>query len=193
MEEKSGLDKLLENLAKFDLVPDVTIVDKGTLLAPQNRFAHSHTVTALLSDSIYFVARSNVSSSFTGIYSSINLPEEAEYNVFKRNWFDFLFFPKRQKLGVKFTDEQLTIVSSRWVPSKELNSENVHLFLAANKTGRSYNLVVGNNYLSSIMEPLTDRKVIGLETNDWLHGAEDLENLLKIGEELIRNIKHACG
>ncbi len=114
MEEKSGLEKLLENLTEFGLFPNVSVVNKGALFPSQNRFANSYTVTALLSDSIYFLARSNVSSSFTGIYSSIELPLEVEYEVFKRNWFDFLFFPKRQKLGVKYLDENLTVVSPKW-------------------------------------------------------------------------------
>jgi hypothetical protein len=192
MKEKSGLDKLLENLAELGLFPNVSEVNKGTLFPPQNRFASSSTVTALLSDSTYFLARSNVSSSFTGIYSSIDLPLNVEYNVYKRNWFDFLFLPKRQKVGVKYIDENLTIVSPKWTPSKELNLENAILFLELNKAGKSYKLVLENNYLFSIIEPLTDKKIIGLETNDWLYKKEDLENLLKIGVELIRRIKNTC-
>lgn len=191
MEEKSGLDKLLENLAALGLFPDVTVVDKGTLFPPQNRFASSTTVTLLLSDSTYFVARSNVSSSFTGIYSSIELPLEVEYKVYKRNWFDFLLFPKRQKVGVKYIDENLTIVSPKWTPTKELTNKNTQLFLEINKGEKSYKLVVENNYLFSMIEPLTDKKIIGLETNEWLFKKEDLENLLKVGEELIRKIKTA--
>ena len=191
MEEKSGLDMLLENLAELGLFPNVSVVNKGTLFPSQNRFASSTTVAVLLSDSTYFLARSNVSSSFTGIYSSIELPLEAEYKVYKRNWFDFLFLPKRQKVGVKYIDENLTIVSPKWTPSKELNLENANLFLDLNKAGKSYKLVLENNYLFSIIEPLTDKKIIGLETNDWLYKKEDLENLLKIGEELIRKIKNA--
>lgn len=192
MEEKSGLYKLLENLAESGLFPDVSVVDKGTLFSSRNRFASSSTVTALLSDSKYFLARSNVSSSFTGIYSSIELPLEAEYRVYKRNWFDFLFLMKRQKVGVKYIDENLTIVSPKWTPSRELNLENTNLFLDINKTGKPYKLVLGNNYLLSIIEPLADKKIIGIETNDWLYKKEDLENLLKNGEALIRKIKAAC-
>lgn len=192
MEEKSGLDMLLENLAEFGLLPEVSIENKGTLYSARNRFASSNTVTVLLPDSLYFLARSNVSSAFTGIYSSIELPEEAEYKVFKRNWFDFLLPSKRQKVGVKYIDEKLTIVSSKWIPSKELNSENANLFLKINKGGKPYNLVLENNYLSSIIESLTDRKIIGLETNDWVYKKEELEILLKTGVELIGKIKNAC-
>jgi len=40
-----------------------------------------------------------------------------------------------------------------------------------------------------MIEPLSDRKIIGIETNDWVYNKEELNNLLKIGEELIRKIK----
>jgi len=191
MEEKSGLDKLLENFKELGMFPTVTVVDKGSLFPPQNRFASSTTVTLLLSESIYFLARSNVSSSFTGIYSSIELPLEVEYKVFKRNWFDFLLSPKRQKIGVKFIDKNLTIISPKYIPSKELNMENTNLFLDINKAGKPFNLILENNYLLSLIKPLTDKKIIGIETNDWLCKKDDLENLLKNGEDLIKNIKKA--
>ncbi|MDD3877935.1 MAG: hypothetical protein PHT69_15035 [Bacteroidales bacterium] len=192
MEEKSGLDKLLENLVELGFSPNVSLVDKGSFFPRQNRFVSSNTVTVLLSDSIFFLARSNVSSSFTGIYTSVELPLEAEYKVYKRNWFDFLFFTKRQKLGVKYIDENLTIISPKWIPSKELNLNNTNLFLDINKAGKPFKLILENNYLLSIIKPLTDKKILGIETNDWLYEKEDLENLLKTGEELIRKIKNAC-
>jgi hypothetical protein len=192
MEAKSGLDMLLENLVELGFSPDVSLVDKGSFLPRQNRFASSNTVTVLLSDSIFFLARSNVSSSFTGIYSSVELPLEAEYKVYKRNWFDFLFFQKRQKVGVKYIDENLTIISPKWIPLKELDLKNTNLFLDINKTGKPYKLILENNYLLSIIKPLTDKKIIGIETNDWLYEKEDLENLLNFGVELIRKMKNAC-
>ena len=192
MEEKSGLDKLLENLDELGLNPNVSIEDKGTVFSSRNRFSSSKTVIVLLTESIYFLARYNVSSVFTGLYSVIELPFEAEYKVYKRNWFDFLLFPKRQKVGVKYIDENLTIISPKWIPSEELNLESVNLFLNINNAGKPYNLIVENNYLLSIIKPLTDKKIIGIETNDWLCTKEDLVNLLQTGEELIRKIKNSC-
>ncbi len=190
MEEKSGLNTLVKNLAKLGLLPDVSVENKGALFPPQNTFAHSYTVTASLSDTIYFVARSNISSTFTGIFSTIELPEEAEYKIYKRNWFDFILQPKRKKIKVKFIDENITIISSKWIPSKELNMENAKLFLDINKRGQPYHLILANNYLLSIYEPLANRKIIGIETNDWIDEVEELEFILKKGEELIRKIKN---
>jgi hypothetical protein len=41
MEEKSGLEKLLENLTELGLFPIASVVDKGALFPSQNRFASS--------------------------------------------------------------------------------------------------------------------------------------------------------
>lgn len=190
MEEKNGLDLLLDSLSELGLSPSVTVEDKGTHFSSLNRFASCTTVTVVLSDSLYFLARSNVNSAFTGIYSSVNLPIEAEFKVYVRNWFDSLFYSNRQKVGIKFIDENLTIVSQQFIPFKELTIENAKLFLDINKAGNPYNLILENNYLASIIEPLKEKKIIGIETNDWLYKKEDLENLLKYGEVLIRNIKN---
>ena len=190
MEEKNGLDLLLENLTELGFSPRVSVEDKGTLFPSQNRFASCSTVTVVLSDSLYFLARSNVNSVFTGIYTSIDLPNEAECKVFVRNWFDFLFYRNRQKVGIKFIDENLTIISPKWIPYKEINTETAKLFLEVNKACKPYNLILENNYLASIIEPLKDQKILGIETNDWLYKREDLENLFKFSEVLIRKIKN---
>lgn len=189
MEEKNGLDLLLENLTELVFSPRVSVEDKGTLFPSQNRFASCSTVTVVLSDSLYFLARSNVNSVFTGIYTSIDLPIEAEFKVFVRNWFDFLLYRNRKKVGIKFIDENVTIVSSKWIPFNELNIDNIKLFLKINNAGKPYNLILENNYLASIIEPLNDQKILGIETNDWLYKKEDLEHLFKYGEPLIRSLK----
>ena len=188
MEEKSGLDKLIENLLELGLKPDVHAVRRTNIFSDKNRFFSTTSVIVQLSESIYFLARATPGDAFTGIYSSIELPIKAEYKVYKKNWFDFLFFPIRKKLGVKYIDNNLTIVSPRWLPSKELNLENTNLFLEINKAGKPYKLVVKNKYFS-IIESLKDKKIIGIETNDWLYKKDDLENLLDIGHKLIFKIK----
>jgi len=190
MQEKNGLDILLENLALLGLSPTVTDEDKGTLFPSQNRFASCKTVTVAMADALYLLFRANVNSAFSGIYTSIELPEEAEFKVYKRNWFDFLIYSHRKKVGIKCIDENLTIISKKWIPFKQLNTENAQLFLDINKAGKPYTLIMENNYLSSIIMSLSDKKIIGIETNDWIYKKEDLENLLKYGTKLIRNIKN---
>ncbi len=188
MEEKNGLDLLIENLVELGMVPNVTVENKGTLFPSNNRFASCTTVIVSISDSIYLVARANISTSFTGIYSSVLLPQEAEYKVYLKNWFDFLIYSNRQKVGIKYIDEHLTIVAPKYIPYKEINLENAQQFVEINKFGKPYTLVMENNYLSFIVDQLKDQKVVGIETNDWLYKKEDLEILLNMGVRLIRNI-----
>jgi len=189
MEEKSGRDILIENLVKLGLTPDVHAESRTNVLSGRDRIFSTSSVVVQLSDSTYFLARNTgLSHTFTGIYSSIKLPVEAEYKVRCRNWFDFLFFPKRKKLGVKYIDDRLTIVSSGWTPSREISSEVVNLFLKINKTGKPYKIIVDNNYFS-IIESLKDKKIVGIETDVWLYEKEDLKQLLDIGGKIISKMK----
>ncbi len=190
MEEKNGLDQLIENLTLLGYSPELSVEDKSSLFPAQNRFTSAKTVTVELSDNLFFIARSNVNSVFTGIYTALKNPTDSEFKVYVKNWFDFLIYRNRQKVGIKFIDENVTIVSSKWIPFNELNIENTKLFLEINNAGKPYNLILENNYLSFIIEPLTNQKVIGIETNDWLYKKEDLEHLFKYGEPLIRNLKN---
>ena len=191
MEEKTGLDELIENLMELGLKPNAHAIKATNILFGKDKFLSVKSVIVELSDSIFFLARdTGMSHTFTGIYSSIELPIEAEYKVHNRNWFDCLLFPKRQKIGVKYIDDNITVVSSKWTPSKELNIENANLFLEINKAGKPYKLIVENNYFT-IIEPLKDKKILGIETNDWLYRKEDLKNLLDIGNKLIHKIKNA--
>lgn len=58
-------------------------------------------------------------------------------------------------------------------------------------TGKPYYLILENNYLLFIIEPLTNQKVLGIETNDWLYKKEDLKYLFKYSEPLIRNLSRS--
>ena len=58
-------------------------------------------------------------------------------------------------------------------------------------TGKPYYLILENNYLLFIIEPLTNQKVLGIETNDWLYKKEDLKYLFKYSEPLILNLSRS--
>lgn len=89
------------------------------------------------------------------------------------------------------SDDKLTIISPKWIPSKEINLHNAKLFIDLFKLGKPYKLIIENNYLFSLIEELDNKKVIGIEAEDWLYEKDDLNNLLKIGQELITNIKNS--
>jgi len=194
MEEKSAFDILIENLIDLGFTPESNASYKPFTQPGSDRFLNTKYVYCTLSDSIYFYASDSFgasnSSTFTGLYSSIQLPKEAEYKVVNKIWFDFLH-PKKKKSGVKYVDENVTILSSNWIPDKELSKENIELFLHINKTGKPYSLIVENNYLPRC-EILKGKKIIGIETTSWIYKKDELKKFIALGKALITNIKNVA-
>ena len=93
---------------------------------------------------------------------------------------------------MKYIDERVIITSSGWVPTNELDEKSVDLFLELNKKGFPYKLVIEDNYVYHIRD-MRDKKILGLETNDWVYKIEDLENLLAIGLQVMNRIKERTG
>ena len=190
MKERSAFDILIENLVDLGYKPETSVSHK-TFVNPTNRFLNQKYVLCSLPNNIFFLASdyfgtSVGSSTFTGLYSSINLHCDAEYKVMKKDWLDFIY-RKRKKTGIEYIDKILTILSLHYIPSKELSKRNVELFLELSNKD-PYHLIVENDYIPQIQE-LKGAKTIGIETNGWIYQKDDLINLLEIGQNLITNIK----
>ncbi len=195
MENETGSDLLVENLIRLGLNPATYIIDKS-IFPGNDRFLNSKFVLTSLPDSIYLLAsdtygsKAYASSTYTGLYSSIDLPPEATCKILKKDWFDPIIYFKRRKTGISEIDKKLTIISSGWVPSKVLNSESVNLFLALNESGNPYHLIIQNDYLPQI-DTLKGKKVMGIETNQWIYEMDDIKNLIDSGGALIKQILKA--
>jgi len=122
MENESTSNILAENLIELGLHPDTHVSNKNFIIPGNDRFLNTKFVDS-------FGTKAYASSTYTGLYSSIELPIEAECKILKKDWFDTIFYFKKRKTGIKYIDEKLTIISSDWVPSKELKLESVNLFL----------------------------------------------------------------
>lgn len=195
MAEKSAVDILVDNLTELGYEPETNALYRTFIVPGTDRFSSAKFVACKLTDSIFFLAsdslgtRAHTSSTFTGLYSVINLPQNAEYKVVKKDWFDLLY-RKRIKTNLRYIDNYLTITSSNWTPDKELTKGNVDLFLNINRGKHPYFLIVENDYCPKI-EALKEQKVIGLETNCWLYEKVDVKQLIEQGVKLIDNIKNA--
>jgi hypothetical protein len=190
MEEKSGLDELVDNLIELGLIPLTHKENRTFLFATKDRFVNTKFVTASLSDSMHFLAYSSGNSHpFSGLYSSIEGTTEAEYKIYKKTWLDPLLFFRRKKSGNRYIDENISIVSSNWIPSKEISIESVHLFLKINAGKNPYSLILQNDYLPMI-RLFKGKKIVGIESNNWLWEKEDLKLLLETGHSLIQYIKN---
>ena len=193
MEEISAFDILIENLEDLGFEPQSNKSNKTFIIPGNERFLNSKYVLCTIADSIYFFASDSFgtvahsSSTFAGLYSSIKLPFMAEYKVFKKDWVDFIY-RKRKKTGIRYIDNSLTILSSDWLPVKELSKENVDLLLGINEMGKPYSLIVADDYLPRL-DSLKGEKVIGIETPNWIYRKDDLKTLISMGKTLITNIK----
>lgn len=189
MEQDIWFIKQIETLKTLGFEPK--IINEVLKNATLDRKASlvSKTVKVSLTDSIMFLSRSPaLANSFTGIYSLIDLPDSVEYEVFARDWFDFVLYPKRKKVGVKSIDRSFTISSTHWVPQKELTEENANMLLELNSSGKAYKLLVKNAHIPFV-ETFKDKKIIGVETNNWLFEKDDLRLLIAYGSEIIDNSK----
>lgn len=194
MKEKSAFDILVENLIDLGYEPETNISNRTFIIPGKDRLLNTKFIVCMLSDSIYFLAsdsygtRTFSSSTYTGLYSTIELPENIEYKIIKKDWFDFVF-RRRIKTNISYIDNNLTVISSKSLLNKELSKEDIDLFLRLNKGKIPYTLVVESNYCPKI-DALKDKKVIGLETNVWVYKKEDLKSLIGLGEKLIINVKN---
>jgi hypothetical protein len=132
------------------------------------------------------------SRTFTGIYSSINLPPETDCHIYKKDWIDLILRIHKRKSGIKFIDENLTITSTTdWTPSLLLNSTDVNLYLEINKRIEPLKITIQYDYLA-VIEELKDKTIIGIETDLWLYEENDLDFFINLGGQLIENMTNAC-
>ena len=186
---------LLENLATLGYPPENKPL-KVLSVIPDTRNGGTKHAYCALSNNLYLFAfdafrnSSYPASTFTGIYTDVDLPPEAEYRVMKRDWTHFIF-KNRRHLGNHEMNRLLTIISPHWVPGRELSKHNVDLFISLHNTGSLYTLLVKDNYLPQI-EELKGKKILGIETRSWLYKKEELARFIDQGQQLILDLKRNC-
>jgi hypothetical protein len=190
--ENAGNENLIDNLTLLGLKPTMYASETTLITAAKGRFGYRKYVIAPLPESIFFLAGdSGMSRPFTGLYATVDLPADAEFKIYKRNWFDRLIYFKRQKIGVRFIDDNITVTASKWIPSNVISEESVNLFLQMNDKNNPYCIVLQNDYLPMI-EVFRDKMIIGIETYTWLFKKEDLRILLETGFNLMQNLKNSA-
>lgn len=194
MEEKSAFDILADNLKELGYEAQ-TNVNNQMFIIPNDRISSKKFVVAKLTNSIYFLAtdaftnKAQSSTTFTGLYAEIDLPEEAQCKIHPKDWLGSLLLMKKKKTGIKHIDDRVIITSSGWIPKNELNEKCIDLFLELNKSGFPYKMFIEDDYIYHIPN-LRNKKILGLETNHWVYEIEDLKNLLSLGLELVNGIKN---
>ena len=197
MADKTAFDILFDNLSARGLLPKRQISERNFVVPGVDRMSNTKYIIAK-NKTFYFCAYDShgtsaySSKTFTGIYSSINLSPETDCHIYKKDWVDLILRIHKRKSGIKFIDENLTITSATdWTPSLLLNSTDVNLFLEINKRIEPLKITIQHDYLA-IIEELKDKTIIGIETDLWLYEETDLDFLINLGGQLIKNMTNAC-
>ena len=197
MKDKTAFDILFDKLSARGLLPEKQISERNFILPGKDRMSNTKYIIAK-NKTFYFCAYDShgtsaySSKTFTGIYSSINLPTDTDCHIYKKDWVDLILRKHKRKSGIKFIDENLTITSATdWTPSLLLNSADVNLYLEINKRIEPLKITIQHDYLALIKE-LKNKTIIGIETDLWLYEENDLDFLINFGGQLIENMTNAC-
>jgi len=197
MADKTAFDILFDNLSVRGLQPVRQISERNFIVPGVDRMSNTKYIIAK-NKTFYFCAYDSYGTSayssktFTGIYSSINLPPETDCHIYKKDWVDLILRKHKRKSGIKFIDENLTITSATdWTPSLLLNSTDVNLYLEINKRIEPLKITIQHDNLV-LIEELKDKTIIGIETDLWLYEENDLDFLINFGGQLIENMTNAC-
>ncbi len=197
MADKTAFDILFDNLSARGLQPEKHISERNFIVPGSDRMSNTKYIIAR-NKTLYFCAYDSHGTSayssrtFTGIYSSINLPPETDCHIYKKDWVDLILRKQKRKSGIKFIDENLTITSATdWTPSDLLTRTDVKLYLKINERIEPLKITIQHDYLSKI-EELKDKTIIGIETDLWLYEENDLDFLINFGGKLIENMTNAC-
>lgn len=188
MARKSAFDILQESLRELGYDPK-THVSGRNFIVPGS-YVRTKFVFAEVGDMYFFASDSHggaYTSTYTGLYASIDLPAEADFSVFRKEWFDKLLVSGKKKTGVTYVDKALTIKSSGWNPAGLFNPDKVDRFLELGREIKPLKLVVRDEYVP--LAALQGKKVIGIETNRWLFYEKDVRTFLEGAKDLIDSFR----
>ncbi|MBK7213355.1 MAG: hypothetical protein IPH88_08725 [Bacteroidales bacterium] len=196
MVEKTAFDILFEKLSDRGMNPERQISERSFIVPGVDRMSNTKYIIAR-NKTFYFCAHDSYgtsaysSNTYTGIYSTINLPAETVCHIYKKDWTDQILRTRKHKTELRYIDENLTITSAtNWTPSQILSPTDVNLFLEIHKSIVPLKIVIEHDYLS-LIEELKGKTIIGLETDTWLYEDRDLDTFIGLGGQLIENITNA--
>lgn len=193
MDEKSAFDLLLDYPIKNGLVYETHENRQRFFVSPNDPILNTKYILFETGNLVFcaydsYAAKAYSTNTFTGIYGIGNFNQDFECKIYKRDWLDKLLRRNKIKSGDSFIDTRMTITSeSEVIPHGLITKESLKLFDKINLQISPIEILIQNDYLS-IVEKFKGKKVVGLETNQWLYKTEDLELFINSGSELINNI-----
>jgi hypothetical protein len=193
MKEQDSFETLLDYPKENGLQFETHESQNRFYLTPTDPFLRTKYIV-FKKDELYFCAydsyatKAYMSNTYSGLYGVINLPVDFECKIFKKDSLDLFIRFNKKKTGNKDIDDKLTITTkSKSLPKGFLSDKDVLLFDKINNTINPIELLIQNDYRPIIKE-LRAKKVIGLETNQWIYKKEDMDVFINFGIELLRNI-----
>ncbi|MCD8186415.1 MAG: hypothetical protein LUD68_08225, partial [Rikenellaceae bacterium] len=146
--KNSAFERLQEILRELGYAPKTHATARDVVVP--GSYLRCKYVFADLGSFLFFASDSyggGPSSTYTGVYTPIELAENAECSIFRKEWFDRWLVSGKFKTGHEYIDRYLTIKSSGWNPSEWLEPETVNLFLKLSREIKPIKLIVQNDYM----------------------------------------------
>jgi len=194
MNERSAFDILVDYPKKHGFKYDTHNSHKRFHLIPSDPMLNTKFVIFKKNKLFFcaydsFGAKAYMSTTYTGLYGLINIPEEINLRITKKDWTDrFLRFNKR-KTGNSFIDRNLTFTSkSRNIPFNIIKNKDVEYFLNISEKTNPLELIIECDYLQLVKE-LKGKMIVGVETNQWIHAESEIDNILQFGGLLLNSLQ----
>ena len=197
MEKDNAFEVLVKNLSKKGLECETHLGNTKYIIPARERLMSTKYVIAPLGPCFFcaydsFVSGSASSSTGSGIYATVYLPEEAECHIYPKSWADRIFRVNKRKTGVGYLDDNLTVTSSSgWTPVNLVSHKDVGLFLKINEKINPLKIIFQHDYFPGIAS-LKNKTIVGVETNLWLYENKDLDLMISLAGKLVENIKNSC-
>ena len=197
----------MSNITSFDILSDYPKINgfdfethkdsKRFYLFPQDPLLKTKYLI-FKTDNITFVAYDSYSTNpfmnrtFCGVYSHYECEDDFECRIFKKTWADSFLRSNRRRTGNKWIDNKITIISkSRYSFEKLFDQSIIEDFYRLCDGISPIEILIQNDYLQ-IVKDLNNKRILGIETNQWIYEYTDVENLISIGGLIIQKLKKSA-
>jgi len=135
-----------------------------------------------------FAGKAGSGSTFTGIYTTINMDPSFSCKIHIKETLDGIFRWNRKKTGNPEIDRQLTITTNqKSLPDNIIREGDIYEFRKIYDKVRPSYIVFQNDYLPDL-PALNGKMILGIETNYWVYLDDQLDVLIDKGLPLLKKI-----
>jgi hypothetical protein len=130
-----------------------------------------------------YASKAFTSRNFSVVYRSLENSDMPEFSLSKRDCLDYFLRFHQRKTGNREFDRYFTICSKSKELQQVFSGQTLELFRLVYQQIQPLQLWVKTDPIQSIPE-LAGKKIIGLETNQWVYEHADLDLFLLSAERL---------